>query len=60
MDFTGFRTAAIVVAVLFVAAGVVSAVGISNRQCDFDRISPEAAAQYHDRVTPPPTLTASD
>jgi MFS family permease len=60
MDFAGFRTGAIVVAVLFVVAGVVSAVGISNQQCDFDRISPEAAAQCHDRATPPPTLAASD
>jgi EmrB/QacA subfamily drug resistance transporter len=60
IDFAGFRSGAVAVAVLFAAAGVVSAVGISNRQCDFGRISPAASAQYHDRATPPPALATSD
>jgi EmrB/QacA subfamily drug resistance transporter len=60
MDFAGFRSAAIVVAVLFAVAGVVSAIGISNRECDFDRISTEAAASCHDRATPPPALSGRD
>jgi MFS family permease len=60
IDFAGFRSGAVVVAVLFAAAGVVSAIGISNRQCDFGRISLEASAQSHDRATPPPALAASD
>ena len=38
-DFAGFRQGAVVVAVLFVVAGVISAVGISNAQCDYGRIS---------------------
>jgi EmrB/QacA subfamily drug resistance transporter len=60
MDFAGFRNGAVVVAVLFAIAGVVSAIGISNRQCDFGRISPEASAPFHDRVTPPPALVVPD
>jgi EmrB/QacA subfamily drug resistance transporter len=60
IDFAGFRSGAVAVAVLFAAAGVVSAIGISNRQCDFGRISPAASAQYHDRATPPPALATSD
>ncbi|MDT5074395.1 MAG: hypothetical protein QOH82_3715 [Mycobacterium sp.] len=60
MDFAGFRNSVIVVAVLFAVAGVVSAVGISNQQCDMGRVSPEASARYHDRVTPPPALERTD
>jgi predicted MFS family arabinose efflux permease len=60
MDFAGFRNSAIVVAVLFAVAGVVSAVGISNQQCDMGLVSPEASARYHDRVTPPPALERTD
>jgi EmrB/QacA subfamily drug resistance transporter len=60
IDFAGFRSGAVAVAVLFAAAGVVSAIGISNRQCDFGRISPAASAEYHDRATPPPALATSD
>ncbi len=60
LDFAGFRHGAVAVAALFGTAGLVSAVGISNRQCDFGRISPEAAASCRDRVTPPPTLAASE
>ena len=58
MNFTGFRDGAVVVAVLFAIAGVISAVGISNAQCDYGRISPEALARCHDRVTPPPALAS--
>jgi EmrB/QacA subfamily drug resistance transporter len=60
MNFTGFREGAVVVAALFAIAGVVSAIGISNRQCDLGRVSPQALASYHDKVTPPPALTAPD
>jgi EmrB/QacA subfamily drug resistance transporter len=60
MNFVGFRYGAITVAMLFTVAGVVSAVGISNRQCDMSRVSPEASARCYDRVTPPPALAASD
>ena len=54
VDFAGFRRGALVTAALFAAAGVVSALGIRNAQCDFDRVQPEDAACYHDRTTPPP------
>jgi MFS family permease len=60
IDFAGFRSGAIVVAALFAVAGVVSAIGISNSRCDFGRISAEASARCHDRVTPPPALSAPD
>ncbi len=53
VDFAGFRQGVVVTAVLFVLAGVVSAFGIRNEQCDFERVSPEAAAGCHDRATPP-------
>jgi hypothetical protein len=54
MDFAGFRQGALVTAALFAVAGVISAIGIRNAECDFDRVSPEDAACCHDRVTPPP------
>ncbi|HKP44733.1 MAG TPA: MFS transporter, partial [Mycobacterium sp.] len=54
MDFAGFRQGAVVTAVLFAVAGVISAVGIRNAQCDFDRVSSDTAARCHDRATPPP------
>ncbi len=54
MDFDGFRQGALVIAGLFVVAGAVSAVGIRNDRVDLDRITPQAAANCHDRVTPPP------
>lgn len=60
MDFAGFRYGAVAVAVLFAAAGVVSAIGISNGQCDVGLVSPGASARCHDRVTPPPALSGSD
>ena len=56
----GFRQAAVVVAVLFAAAGVICAVGISNSQCDYRRISADASARCHDRATPPPAVTQAD
>ena len=59
-DFAGFHQGTLVVAALFVVAGVISAVGISNAQCDCGRISPEAAAHSHDRATPPPAVARSD
>jgi MFS family permease len=54
VDFAGFRQGALVTAALFAVAGVVSAVGIRNAQCDFDRVTPEGAAGCLDRVPPPP------
>ena len=54
VDFAGFRQGMLVTAGLFALAGVISAVGIRNEQCDLDRISPESAARCHDRATPPP------
>jgi EmrB/QacA subfamily drug resistance transporter len=60
IDFAGFRNGAMVVAVLFVISGVISAVGISNAQCDSRRVSLEATARCHDRMSPPPALLASD
>jgi EmrB/QacA subfamily drug resistance transporter len=54
VDFAGFRQGALVTAALFAVAGVISAVGIRNEQCDFGRVSPEGAASCHDRPTPPP------
>jgi EmrB/QacA subfamily drug resistance transporter len=55
VDFAGFRRGALVTAALFVAAGLVSAVGIRNEQCDFDKVSAKDAARCRDRATPPPT-----
>jgi predicted MFS family arabinose efflux permease len=54
IDFAGFGQGALVTAILFAAAGLTSALGIRNGQCDFDRVSPESAAVCHDRATPPP------
>jgi EmrB/QacA subfamily drug resistance transporter len=54
MDFAGFRQGALVTAALFAIGGVISAIGIRNAECDFDRLSPEDAACCHDRATPPP------
>jgi EmrB/QacA subfamily drug resistance transporter len=59
-DFAGFRQGAMVVAVLFAVAGLVSAVGISNRQCDYERVSPGAVAPCRDRAAPPPALARAD
>ncbi|OBF37703.1 MFS transporter [Mycobacterium sp. ACS1612] len=47
VDFEGFRQGALVTAALFVAAGVVSAIGISNAQCDYDKVTAEDAAYLH-------------
>ncbi|BBZ28074.1 MFS transporter [Mycolicibacterium madagascariense] len=60
MTFAGFRDGATVVAGLFVLAGVVSAIGISNRQCDTSRIPQAATAGSRDRAAPPPALTGPD
>ena len=54
VDFAGFRHAALVTAVLFAVAAVVSAVGIRNAQGDMTRVTEESAASCHDRATPPP------
>ncbi|TPG37428.1 MFS transporter [Mycolicibacterium hodleri] len=58
MSFNGFHHGAMTVAVLFAMAGVVSAIGISNGQCDVGLVSPEASARSHDRSAPPPALSA--
>jgi EmrB/QacA subfamily drug resistance transporter len=54
VDFDGFRRGAVVTAALFAIAGVISAIGIRNGQCDFARVSAQAAAGCHDRASPPP------
>jgi EmrB/QacA subfamily drug resistance transporter len=54
VDFAGFRRGALVAAALFAVAGLISAIGIRNTGCDFDRVSAEDAARCHDRATPPP------
>jgi EmrB/QacA subfamily drug resistance transporter len=59
-DFAGFRHGAVLVAVLFGVAGLISAVGISNAQCDYGRVTPAVAAPLHDRATPPPALAGPD
>jgi MFS family permease len=57
VDFAGFRQGALVTAGLFAVAGVISAVGIRNAQCDFNRVSQQTAARCHDRSTPPPAYS---
>jgi len=57
VDFAGFRQGMLVTAGLFVLAGVISAIGIRNDQCDTSRVSLASAAQCHDRSTPPPAYT---
>jgi EmrB/QacA subfamily drug resistance transporter len=54
IDFAGFQQGVLVTAALFAVAGLVSAIGIRNEQCDFDRLSLQAEAGCHDRATPPP------
>jgi EmrB/QacA subfamily drug resistance transporter len=54
VDFDGFRRGALVTAALFAVAGLISALGIRNEQCNFDRVSAANSARCHDRATPPP------
>lgn len=54
LDYEGFRRVALVTAVLFIVGGLISAVGIRNREHHPDRITPEAAAACCDRVAAPP------
>ncbi len=54
VDFDGFRHGALLTAGLFAVAGIISAVGIRNEQCDISRVSEQDAARCHDRATPPP------
>jgi MFS family permease len=54
VDFDGFRQGALVTAALFAVAGLISALGIRNEQCDFGRVSAASSARCHDRTTPPP------
>jgi hypothetical protein len=58
IDFAGFRQGALVTAALFAAAGLISAIGIRNEQCDFNRLSPQSTAGCHDRATPPPAYAS--
>jgi EmrB/QacA subfamily drug resistance transporter len=57
VDFEGFRQGMLATAGLFALAGLISAVGIRNDQCDIERVSLQAAAPCHDRATPPPAYT---
>jgi EmrB/QacA subfamily drug resistance transporter len=54
VDFAGFRQGALVTAGLLAVAGLISALGIRNEQCDFKRLTPASEAGCHDRATPPP------
>jgi EmrB/QacA subfamily drug resistance transporter len=56
VDFAGFRQGALVTAGLFAVAGLISALGIRNEQCDFNRLSPVSAAGCQDRAVAPPTI----
>jgi EmrB/QacA subfamily drug resistance transporter len=60
IDFDGFRQGAYVVAALFAIAGLVSWVGIRNDECDYRRVSAKAAAECHDRASPPPAYADGD
>jgi hypothetical protein len=57
VDFAGFRQGASVAAALFAVAGVISALGIRNAECDFGRVSAGDAASCSDRIPPPPAYT---
>ena len=57
VDFAGFRQGALVAAALFAVAGLISAIGIRNAECDFDRVSQANEARCHDRTPPPPAYT---
>ncbi|MFG1929852.1 MFS transporter [Mycobacterium sp. NPDC048908] len=54
VDFAGFRQGALVAAALFVVAGLISAIGIRNAECDFQRVTAGQAARCRDRTPPPP------
>jgi EmrB/QacA subfamily drug resistance transporter len=54
VDFDGFRQGAVVTAGLLAVAGLISALGIHNEECDFKRLTPASEAGCHDRATPPP------
>jgi EmrB/QacA subfamily drug resistance transporter len=56
VDFEGFRRGVMVTAALFVVAGLISAFGIRNEQCDYTRVSADEAARCHDRAAPPPAF----
>ena len=60
VDFAGFRQGALVAAALFAVAGVISAVGIRNAQCDIEPGDTRGdAAGCHDRVHAAARLRAS-
>jgi EmrB/QacA subfamily drug resistance transporter len=59
VDFAGFRQGVLVAAGLLAVAGVISALGIRNEECDFKRVTPESEAGCLDRATPPPALRSS-
>src|SRR5690349_19248795 len=54
IDFAGFRQGALVTAALLLVAGLISALGIQNAQCDYRRVSAKEAARCYDRAMPPP------
>lgn len=60
IHFDGFRRGSLVVAALFAVAGLIAWAGIRNDQCDYRRVSARTAAQFHDRVTPPPAYTTEE
>jgi EmrB/QacA subfamily drug resistance transporter len=56
LDNTSFHRAVLVTALLFIVGGIVSAVGIRNRDHRPDRIAVTAAASCRDRATAPPNV----
>ena len=60
VDFAGFRQGVIVTAGMFMVAGLISAVGIRNEQCDFEPGVTRDGGGCHDRATPPPAYSCAD
>jgi MFS family permease len=59
MDYRGFARLAVVTAALFLAGGVVSALGIRNPVQPAEPVRPEAMACCNDRVTAPPRVAST-
>ncbi|MDF2823827.1 MAG: arabinose efflux permease family protein, partial [Mycobacterium sp.] len=54
IDVAGFQRGMLVTAGLFAAAGVIAALGISNRRVNTAPVAPAVSVICHDRATPPP------
>ena len=60
MDFAGFRQGSLVVAALFVVAGLISLAGVRNDECNYSRVSAKESAGCHDRTPPPPAFATGE